>query len=200
MRRPVLAVGVALALVVAGGATAVALAGASGGSAPAQVVATASGSPSAEPVGASDFCFVEAMIFYRVEADELATVVLAADGISAETRDAAAADAAHQREELDALRAWYVEWAPARPLEPTDDGACSGHGDHAAMPGIPSRSQRGALSSADGPEAEDLYLALRAGVDAGIHDLAAQTLAAPGHPLVHAEAEAAAAEVAARRA
>lgn len=183
MRRSVLAVALAAALTAAGAGIAVVLWSA-GAEDPADVVATASGSPTAEPVSASDFCYVEAMIFYRVEADELATVVSAADGVDDDVRDFAEEIAAAQGTELEGLRERYVEWVPARPLEQTDDGACSGHGEHASMPGIPTRTQRGELSAADGAAAEALFLELIAGLNAGVQDLAAQTLDAPSHPLV----------------
>ena len=58
-------------------------------------------SPSSEPVTATDFCFVESMIFYRVESSYLADALLAKNEISPEAREFAEALMAAQTEQLD---------------------------------------------------------------------------------------------------
>ncbi len=103
--------------------------------------APATSSESASPVTADDYCYVEAMIYYRVKELELAETLQRKDGIDAGALGFAAGIAARDAEELEDLRAWYLSWADARPLEPPADGPCGGHGaDHAQMPGMPSWS------------------------------------------------------------
>ncbi|WP_344095541.1 DUF305 domain-containing protein [Microbacterium deminutum] len=85
---------------------------------------TPSGSASTEPVTADDFCYVEAMIYYRVEAVDLAKDVLDKTGVSRETRAFAQKLVDEQSAELEALRPWYVSWTGARPLERPDEGPC----------------------------------------------------------------------------
>lgn len=181
------AAGIVAALAVAGGA--VALAVAAGSMQAPTVMATPSGTGTAEPVSESDFCFVESMIFYRVEALGLSEVLLDTDGITPAARDLASAAVAEQDAEIDELREWYVSWSAAKPLERPDEGPCAGHGAHADMPGVPTWSERTALAGAAGAEAEALYVELMLAAHAGVIDLAEETLAGDPHPLVRAAAE-----------
>jgi uncharacterized protein (DUF305 family) len=189
VRRRLVAAGLVVAVAVAGAGLALAITAASNADAAPEVVATVPSSQAAEAVAASDFCFVEAMIFYRVEAVELATVVRGMDEVSEPVRAFAETLIEDESAELDELRERYVAWADARPLEPTDDGACAGHGAHAQMPGMPSLTQRGELSAADGTAGERLFLDLMIAQTAGVAALVAETLEAPAHPLVRESAE-----------
>ncbi|MDY0910623.1 DUF305 domain-containing protein [Microbacterium sp. CFBP9034] len=189
MRIAVAAVGVVVAVAAATGAVALAITAAATGERTPTVLASAPGSASAEPVSESDFCFVESMIFYRVEAVEIGNVVLDTEGITAETRERAAAIVAEQSAQVDDLREWYISWGSAKPLERPDEGPCAAHGAHADMPGIPTWGQRTDLSNGSGAEAEELYLSLMPAMNAGVIDLAATTTAADAHSLVRAAAE-----------
>ncbi|WP_137843182.1 DUF305 domain-containing protein [Microbacterium sp. 2FI] len=190
MRRKLVAAGLVVAVAVAGAGVALAItAGARGSDAAPEVVATAPGAETPQAVAASDFCFVESMIFYRVEAVELATVLRGMDDVSPPLRAFADTVVEDDSAELDELRERYVAWADARPLEPTDDGACAGHGAHAQMPGMPSLAQRGDLSAADGAAGEQLFLALMIAQNAGVAALVADTLDVPAHPIVRESAE-----------
>jgi uncharacterized protein (DUF305 family) len=189
VRRKLVAAGLVVAVAVAGVGLALAIAAASNADAAPEVVATVPGSQAPEAVAASDFCFVEAMIFYRVEAVELATVLSGMDDVSQPVRTFADVLVADESAELDELRERYVAWADARPLEPTDDGACAGHGAHAQMPGMPSLAQRGELSAADGAAGERLFLDLMIAQNAGVAALVTETLDAPAHPIVRESAE-----------
>jgi uncharacterized protein (DUF305 family) len=119
-------------------------------------------STSGETVAAVDFCYVEAMIYYRVEAVDLAKAVLGKTGISAQTQAFARDVVAEQTKELASLRPWYVSWLGARPLERPDEGPCAGHGGttHATMPGLPTPAQWDDFTAANGAEAEKMYLEL----------------------------------------
>lgn len=175
-------------------AVALAVTAASSGASRPTVVASPGGSASAEPVSEADYCFVESMIFYRVEAAGISGVLLDTDAVSSPTRALAADLVAHQQAELDDLREWYVSWADARPLERPDQGPCAGHGAHADMPGVPTWQQRTELADATGAQAEALYLALMRAQVAGVADLAATTLAGDPNSLVRVAAEQAVAE------
>ncbi|WP_127476737.1 DUF305 domain-containing protein [Microbacterium sulfonylureivorans] len=189
MRRALAAAGLVVALGAA--ATVVALAvtaGATGAKAP-TVLASPSGSGPAEPVSEADFCFVESMIFYRVEARRMGAVLLDADGISTAAREVATDVVAAQDAEMADLREWYVAWAAAKPLERPDEGPCAGHGAHADMPGVPTWAQRTDLAEAAGADAETLFAELMLAHTAGVIDLAQDALAADPHSLVREAAE-----------
>lgn len=119
-------------------------------------------STSGESVTAVDFCYVEAMIYYRVEAVDLAKAVLGKTGISAETKAFAQDVVTEQTKELASLRPWYISWLGARPLERPNEGPCAGHGGstHATMPGLPTSAQWDDFTAANGAEAERMYLEL----------------------------------------
>ncbi|KRA24237.1 hypothetical protein ASD65_07235 [Microbacterium sp. Root61] len=194
MRNAVAAVGLVVALSTAAVAIAfAAMAGRPGGEAP-TVMASPSGTGPAEPISASDFCFVESMIFYRVEARELGVVLLDTPEVSPDAEEVATESIAEQDAALDALREQYVAWSAAKPLERSDDGPCAGHGAHADMPGLPTAAQRTELASATGADAERLYIALLQGQTAGVIDLATETLAGGPHGVVRATAEEAVAQ------
>lgn len=206
MRRPkTVAVLVAAVLAATAGATLAVLGVPVGESSPAEAVpsarpsagaggATASSSPAAmdDTVTADDYCYVEAMIYYRVKEEELARTLLRKDGVAADARafaeDLVAADLA----ELDGLREWYVAWAPARPLEVPADGPCGGHGsDHAQMPGMPTWSVEQGLVDAQSPDAERRYAEIARAQNAGMVALVTLILEGHPHPKVRASAEAA---------
>lgn len=189
MRSRVAVVGVVIALcaAIAGIALAVAAVMSGSGSAAAP---TPSGTASAEPVRADDFCYVEAMIYYRVEAVDLANAVLDKTGISPETRAFANDIVADQSAELERLRPWYISWKGSRPLERPKDGPCAGHGvSHAQMPGLPTTSQWNALIAADGPDAERIYLELLTAQNTAMIDFASEVLEGEPHSRVQASAE-----------
>jgi uncharacterized protein (DUF305 family) len=149
-----------------------------------------SGSASTEPVTADDFCYVEAMIYYRVEAVDLANAVLDKSGISAETEAFAQEVVDTQSAELEKLRPWYVSWKDARPLERPDEGPCKGHGTtHAQMPGLPTPSQWNDLIAADGANAEKMFLELLITQNDAMIDFVNLVLEGDPHSRVQASAE-----------
>ncbi|MBS1673628.1 MAG: DUF305 domain-containing protein [Actinobacteria bacterium] len=192
MRRIVLIVAVAVAMLVAGSLVALAVSSRftdAGGSAGPSGAATAT----ADPVSANDYCYVEAMIFYRVSESRNAKVLLGKSGIDADARDFATATAERADAELVDLRAWYVSWGGANPAEPPVDGPCAGHGaEHAQMPGIPSWAQRQRLADAQDPAtAQRLFAQLLHDQHAGMLALIAQVLDDQADPRVRASATAA---------
>ena len=199
MRRRAVAV-VALTLAVATAAAGIALAVASGigaGTAgdgnpgtSASTSAPAASSDSEPPVAADDYCYVEAMIYYRVKELELAETLQRKDGVDAGALGFAAGIAARDAEELEDLRAWYLSWADARPLEPPADGPCGGHGaDHAQMPGMPPWSTLQGFVDAPHPEAERRFAEILRDQNAGMVALVALVLDGDPHPDVVESAE-----------
>ena len=188
MRRAVAVPAVALAIGVAGAGIALAFATASagdggGGTSPSR-------SPSTAPVAETDFCYVEAMIYYRVEETELAASLDEKDGVADAVEDLAAQIAEEDADELVDLRSWYVSWSAAKPIEEAREGPCAGHGaDHAQMPGMPSWAQRLALSEAQGDDAERAFVDLVLAQNAGMTALISEVLATDAHPRVRASAE-----------
>lgn len=146
-------------------------------------------SASSEPVSATDFCYVEAMIYYRVEATDLSNALLETPGISAEGQATAEDMAAAQTAELDELRPWYVSWREYRPLERPSTGPCAAHADHAQMPGMPSTAEWNALLDAEGQEAERVYAELLIAQNEAMVAFATEILAGDPHPRVAESAE-----------
>lgn len=205
MRRPKTVAVLAAAIVAAvAGATLAVLGVPLGESSPAKAVpsarpspgvtgATAS-SPSAaidDTVTADDYCYVEAMIYYRVKEEELAQTLLRKDGLSPAAEAFAKRVVGDDIAELDDLREWYVSWAPARPLDPPTEGPCAGHGsDHAQMPGMPTWSSEQALVDAPPPDAERRYAEIVRAQNAGMVAVVSLILDGDPHPDVRASAEA----------
>ena len=183
------AAGIVVAVGAATAAILLAVASGSSGNGAPTVLATPSGGGPAEQVSESDFCFVESMIFYRVEATGIGGVILDTEGISPEARAVAADLVAEQEDELVELRERYVAWSDARPLERPEGGPCAGHGAHADMPGVPTWGERSDLADATGAEAETLYVTLMRAHIAGVIDLAATTLQGDPNSVVRATAE-----------
>ncbi len=183
-RRVAVIVGIIVALAAAGAVIALAVAALTGGE-PADTA-----SPAAEPVTATDFCFVESMIFYRVESTYLSEALLDKDGISPEAREFADALIADESEQLDEVfRPWYVSWKEYRPLEPPAEGPCGGHGgNHRQMPGMPTPAQWDALIAADGAEAERLFAEYLIAQDQAMIEFARQVLDADPHSRVRESA------------
>jgi uncharacterized protein (DUF305 family) len=154
------------------------------------VAPSPSGSALEQAVTADDFCYVEAMIYYRVEAVDLAHAVLEKTGISSETQAFAEELVSDQSAQLEKLRPWYVSWTSARPLERPQEGPCAGHGiTHARMPGLPTPSQWDQLIAADGADAERMYLELLIAQNTAMIDFAALVLDGDPHPRVQQSAE-----------
>ena len=197
MRRRAVAI-VALTLAVATAAAGIALAVAamtagtdasSGASPGTSATPSASASPSI-PVTADDYCYVEAMIYYRVKEQELAETLLRAQGIDAGASGFATGIAARDEDELERLRAWYLSWADARPAEPPTDGPCGGHGaDHAQMPGMPSWSTLQGFVDAEHPDAERRFAEILQVQNAGMIALVTLILEGDPHPSVAESAE-----------
>ncbi|GAA5206955.1 DUF305 domain-containing protein [Microbacterium kyungheense] len=205
MRRPKTVAVLAAAVVAAAAGAALAVLGVPiGESSPAEAVpsarpsadgrgVTASPSPVVidDTVTADDYCYVEAMIYYRVKEEELAQTLLRKDDLAPAAEAFAKRVVREDVAELDDLREWYVSWAPARPLEPPTDGPCGGHGsDHAQMPGMPSWSAEQGLVDAQAPEAERRYAEIVREQNAGMVALVTLILDADPHPEVRASAEA----------
>lgn len=190
MRKVVAVVALTLAVATASAAIALAVAASSGGitdATPAAAASASVGSPpgSPVPVTADDYCYVEAMIYYRVEESELAATLLRKDGVGAEVRALAEAVAGRAAAELEDLRSWYVSWADARPSTPPTDGPCGGHGaDHAQMPGMPSWSRQLALADAESPAAEREFAGILRDQTAGTIALVTLILDGDPHPAV----------------
>lgn len=178
-RAAVVIVGIVVAIAVGAAVIALALAALTAGE-PAD-----SASPTSEPVTATDFCFVESMIYYRVESNYLADALFDSPGISPEAREFAEEMVADRSAQLEAgLRPWYVSWLEFRPLEPPAEGPCAGHGDHREMPGMPTSAQWDALIAADGAEAERLFAEYLIAQDQAMIDFAQQVLDTDPHPRV----------------
>lgn len=143
----------------------------------------------ADPVTATDFCYVEAMIYYRVETTDLSDALLRKVGITPEGRDLAEQLTADQAGELEQLRPWYLSWREHRPLERPNEGPCAGHSDHAQMPGMPTPAQWSALLAAEGADAERTYAELLIAQHEAMVAFAAQILEGDPHPRVRESAE-----------
>lgn len=184
MRKVVVIVALSLAVLTAGAAVALALASTAARDAAPRPASSVSASASA-PVSADDYCYVEAMIYYRVSESALAETLLRTEGADPAARAFAAELARAAEDELEDLREWYVSWADARPLEPADDGPCAGHGaDHAQMPGMPTWAQQTALAEAASPEAERLFAEILREQNAGMIALVTLILEGAPHPAV----------------
>ncbi|GAA1995676.1 DUF305 domain-containing protein [Microbacterium pumilum] len=188
MRSRVAVIGVIVAAAAAVAGISLAIAGAVGASTGSPTPST-SDHAAPEPVTATDFCYVEAMIFYRVEAADLARALLDKPDISAETGAFAGTLASGQAAELEQLRPWYVAWTGSRPLERPKVGPCAGHGSHTQMPGMPTPSQWAALIAAEGVDAERIFLELLIVQDTAMGDFASQVLAEDPHSRVRESAE-----------
>jgi len=143
----------------------------------------------AEPVSATDFCYVEAMIYYRVEAADLSDAVLHKEGLTPEGSALAEELMANQADDLEQLRPWYVSWRAHRPLERPKDGPCAGHADHAQMPGMPAPVQWSALLAAEGADAERMYAELLIAQNEAMVAFAQQILEGDPHSRVRESAE-----------
>jgi uncharacterized protein (DUF305 family) len=143
----------------------------------------------ADPVSATDFCYVEAMIYYRVEATDLSDALLQKDGITPAGRELAEQITTTQADELEQLRPWYVSWREHRPLERPNEGPCAGHADHAQMPGMPTPAQWSALLAAEGADAERTYAQLLIAQHEAMVAFATQILDGDPHPRVGEAAE-----------
>ena len=187
-RRGVVIVALTLALATAAAGVALAVA-ATGTDAAPSATASPSASP-AVPVTADDYCYVEAMIYYRVKEQETAETLLRKDGIDAGALGFATGVAARNAAELENLREWYVSWVGARPAEPPADGPCGGHGsDHAQMPGMPTWSTLQAFVDAQHPDAERRFAEILQAQNAGMAALIALILEGEPHPAVRESAE-----------
>ena len=204
MRRPKTVAVLVAAIVAATAGAALAVLGVPvGESSPAEAVpsarpstggqgVTASTAPAEidDTVTADDYCYVEAMIYYRVKEEELAQTLLRKDDIAPAAASFAERVLGDDLAELDDLRAWYVSWASARPLEAPKDGPCGGHGsDHAQMPGLPSWSAEQGLVDAQSPDAERRYAEIVRDQNAGMVALVTLILDGDPHPDVQASAE-----------
>jgi len=204
VRRPKTVAVLAAAIVAAVAGAALALLGVPvGETSPADAVPSTRPSPDGEGAAAStppaevdgavtadDYCYVEAMIYYRVKEEELAQTLLRKDDIGPAAEAFAQRVLGEDVSELDGLREWYVSWASARPLEPPADGPCGGHGsDHALMPGMPSWSTEQGLVDAQAPEAERRYAEIVRDQNAGMVALVTLILDGDPHPDVRASAE-----------
>ena len=150
--------------------------------------------PSAsEAVTATDFCYVESMIYYRVETTDITDALQRKDGITPEARSLAAGLAAAQSTALEELRPWYVSWTGSRPLAPAE-GPCAGHGDHAQMPGMPTPAQWTTLIAADPAAAERLFAELLIAQNEAMIAFAEAVLQEDPHTRVRESAAAAIAE------
>lgn len=184
----IVALSLAVATAVAGVALAVSATTSRTTSGTTDAAPLSSSAPTASPsvaVTANDYCYVEAMIYYRVKEQELAETLLRKEGIDAGALGFATGVAARNEDELEDLRAWYISWADARPAEPPADGPCGGHGaDHAQMPGMPSWSALQGLAEAQRPEAERRFAEILQEQNAGMAALLALILDGDPHPAV----------------
>ncbi|MDQ7879658.1 DUF305 domain-containing protein [Microbacterium sp. QXD-8] len=190
-RRAVVIVALALAVATAAAGIALVIAattagtGASrGASSGTSAAPSATASPSI-PVTADDYCYVEAMIYYRVREQELAQTLLRKEGLDAGASGFATGIAARDEDELADLREWYVSWVDARPVEPPADGPCGGHGaDHAQMPGMPAWTTLQGFVDAEHPDAERRFAEILRAQNAGMVALVTLILDGDPHPSV----------------
>ncbi len=165
-RRAAVVVAAVVAVVVGAGGIALALSTTTSRGAPAS---TASASAAAQDgFGETDYCYVEAMIYYRSEAVDLAGILQNADGVSDDALAIARGIHDEQGAQLDELRETYLAWKSARPLERTDSGPCAGHADHSAMVGLPGWSELRRFSEASGADAEQQFAELMIAQNAGV--------------------------------
>ena len=183
MRSRVAVIGLVVAVCVAAAGIALAVWALAGGDARPDPRATA------DPVTATDFCFVEAMIYYRVEATDLSDAFLRKAGVTPEGRELAEQLTADQADELEQLRPWYLSWRAYRPLERPQEGPCAGHADHTQMPGMPTPAQWSALLAAEGADAARTYAQLLIAQNEAMVAFASQILEGDPHPRVRASAE-----------
>jgi uncharacterized protein (DUF305 family) len=147
--------------------------------------------PASEPVTATDFCYVESMIYYGVEANDIADAMQNKPDASSGARELTESLIAAQTARLeDDLRPWYVSWTQYRPLEPSEDGPCAGHGNHSQMPGMPTPVQWDALLAAGGADAERLFAEILIAQNEAMVDFAEQVLAEHPHSRVQDSAAA----------
>ncbi|MFE5408599.1 DUF305 domain-containing protein [Microbacterium sp. NPDC056569] len=189
-RRAVVVVALTFALATATAGVWLAIAATAGNT---DAAPPASASPSASasaPVTADDYCYVEAMIYYRVKEQELAETLLRTQGVDAGASGFATGVAARNGDELEDLRTWYLSWADARPAEPPTDGPCGGHGsDHAQMPGMPSWSALQGFVDAEHPDAERRFAEILQAQNTGMIALVTLILDGDPHPDVVESAE-----------
>jgi uncharacterized protein (DUF305 family) len=186
----VLVVALTLALLTAAAGVWLAVAATAGNTDAAPAASASPSASSSTPVTADDYCYVEAMIYYRVKEQELAETLLRKQGLAAGANGFATGIAARNADELEGLRAWYLSWAEARPAEPPTDGPCGGHGsDHAQMPGMPSWSALQGLVDAQHPDAERRFAEILQAQSAGMTALVTLILEGDPHPAVAESAE-----------
>ncbi|WP_374975328.1 DUF305 domain-containing protein [Microbacterium trichothecenolyticum] len=189
-RRVVLVVALTLALLTAAAGVWLAIAATAGNTDAAPAGSASPSASSSTPVTADDYCYVEAMIYYRVEEQELAEALLRKQGLDAAANGFATGIAARNADELEDLRAWYLSWADARPAEPPTEGPCGGHGsDHAQMPGMPSWSALQGYVDAEHPDAERRFGEILQAQNAGMIALVTLILEGDPHPAVAESAE-----------
>lgn len=189
-RRVVLVVALTLALLTAAVGVWLAIAATAGNTDAAPAVSASPSASSSTPATADDYCYVEAMIYYRVKEQELAETLLRKQGLDAGANGFATGIAARNADELEDLRAWYLSWAEARPAEPPTDGPCGGHGsDHAQMPGMPSWSALQGFVDAEHPDAERRFAEILQAQNAGMIALVTLILEGDPHPAVAESAE-----------
>ncbi len=110
--------------------------------------ATASASPAAS-ANAADVMFTQMMIPHHEQAVVMSDAMLAKQGIAAEVSTLATQIKTTQQPEIDQMRGWLKAWGAAERGD---------HHGHAGMDGMLSDQELAALTSAQGKEAEKLFL------------------------------------------
>lgn len=130
-----------------------ALSGCAADSAPASTGTGDSGAAqtSGAPASANDtdLHFLAMMTPHHVQAVEMSDIVLAADGVTPETRDIAERIRTGQQDEIDIMLGWVDAWAQAPLLEQ--------HSEHIAN-GMVTPERMAALEAASGAEVEGIFL------------------------------------------
>ncbi len=126
-------------------------------SAAAEATTEASSSPSAEDMAEhndADIMFAQMMLPHHRQAVEMSNMLLQKDGIDPAATDLATRISAAQGPEIDQLGAWLGAWG--EPEEPGHD--MGSMGDRGSMEGMMSDEDMAALGTAEGVEAEIMFL------------------------------------------
>lgn len=134
-------------------------------SASAGATAEATSSASAEDMGEhndADVMFAQMMLPHHRQAVEMSNMLLDKEGIDPAVTDLATRIAAAQGPEIEQLTTWLEAWGePEEPeggMEGHDMGSMGDGGDMGSMEGMMSDEDMAALGTAEGVEAETLFL------------------------------------------
>lgn len=146
------------------------------GSAPSSAGSASGASPSA--VNPADLMFVVMMIPHHQQAVQMSNLLLDKSGVDADVRALARQIKNAQQPEIDQMQGWLDDWG-------VDDTSMGGmdHADH--MGGMLTAEQLDALTKADGPNGQKLYLEGMIAHHQGAVEMANNVLGVGQDPRVH---------------